>query len=542
MKVKHILLSSAILLGLATSCTDGLDAINENGNAIEESDFPFLKSDIGATIKWFGNYNMLMANGGLASGAHLHERIKSLGLDVYAQYKTGSNHPNNGWVEDYWRGNYTTWLAYLNRSINTARTRNAVDKEWVNFEAIARIQKVYVHSMFSDYIGPNPFSLDLFADPGYYELDKMHTDFFSELDEAVKQFDSNKPTLVNEDRMYSGDILKWKRFANTLRLRLALKLSEINPELCKQQALAAIKADGGLLQPGDDALTKPYEDWGNTYPYSVFTWSKQYMTKSMEMILSGIGGMAYTGPAEGKHPANIDPRALKMWAPSATGNNFQGMNPAPVASGQDAETSYMGESLTGKPDRSIQHMTYTEVCFLLAELVERNILSAGDAGGTAQAWYEKGVQTSFKEWGVENLVTAYLASDAKNLWGTSAKYNDKTNESGNTNLEKIVTQRYIAFYPDLSGQIWNDKRRLNLPAMVIPEVRSEGSGKWPKDNDIKNPLNYAQRSLYPQSEKLNNTEMYDKGVALLPDGDMLTSTLWWASKKANYCTSSTPSK
>lgn len=542
MKIKNILLSSVIFLGMATSCTDGLDAVNENGNAINESDYPFLRSDIGATIKWFGNYNMLMSTGGLASGAHLHERIKSLGLDVYAQYKTGANQPNNGWVEDYWRGNYTTWLAYLNRSINTARERNKADGAWANYEGIARIWKVYVQSMFADYLGPTPFSLDLFADPDYSELDKMHADFFSELDDAVKQLDDKKTTLTTEDRMYNGDILKWKRFANTLRFRLAIKLSEINPDLCKQEALAAIKADGGLIQPGDDALAKPYEDWGNTYPYSVYTWSKQYMTTSMEMILSDIGGMPYTGPTAGKHPDKLDPRALKMWATSATGANFQGMNPNPIASGLESVTSYMSDNLTGNADRSIQLITYNEVCFLLAEAVERNIISSSDAGGTAQAWYEKGVLTSFQEWGIENLAAAYLTSDAKNKWGTSAKYNDKVNDSGNSNLEKIVTQRYIAFYPDLAGQIWNDKRRLNLPAMVIPEKRSEGAGKWPMDNSISNPLNYVQRALYPQSEKMNNTAMYNKAITQLPDGDMLTSSLWWASKKANYCTSSFPSK
>jgi len=187
--------------------------------------------------------------------------------------------------------------------------------------------------------------------------------------------------------------------------------------------------------------------------------------------------------------------------------------------------------------RPMTVMTYTEACLLLAEAVERNFITAGEAGGTAESWYNKGVEASFIDLGLTAADAAtYLASNAKNEYGTSALYSD-TSGPGNTALEKIVTQRYIGFFPDLSNNIWNDKRRLNLPAMEIPVYRNSADGIWPNDDNIKNPKNFIQRLRIPQSEPRINKEYYDAAVQMLGgDGDKNSTSIWWATG-INYCTS-----
>ncbi len=188
---------------------------------------------------------------------------------------------------------------------------------------------------------------------------------------------------------------------------------------------------------------------------------------------------------------------------------------------------------------------YSEFCFIAAEATERfGSLGLNSTGKSAQQWYEDGIRESFKKWRFLNeigdfnnqLVIDYTKSTDKNLWGTSVLYTDDQGK-GNTKLEKIITQKYIASYPDLSLGIWNDKRRLNLPALLIPDYRDGGAGTYPSDGNIQNPKNYIQRTVYPQSEKLINETNYKAGVAQLRDGDKTSSPLWWASKQSNYCTS-----
>lgn len=551
MKINKILLTLIASIGLllTPSCTDGFDELNKNPNAIDKNDYDFSLKNIGTVVKLSGNYNYILENGGLAGGGHLMERIKMISIDRYIQYRTGSQGSNDSYQTDYWKGHYSTYIGMLNGVIRDAGEYE--NRE--NAEAYARIWRAYMQTMFTDYFGPAPFSLDpLDENPDYMPLDELYPILFNELEEAIALFDPEKKLMeANSDPFFGGDITKWKKFANTLRLRMALKMSEIDPAMCKEQATAALKADGGIIDsPEFNALSPAYEEWGNTYPYQVLGWVGMPMSSTVEKILTGIGGMNFAGTAD-NHPAKTDPRAHLLYQASAPYDVnqdpknpkyetfWQGMNTTMADVGNMGSQVGLMSVANFRTDanRKIQHMTYIEVCFLLAEAIERGFVSSADAGGkTAKTWYEEGIKASFEEWGISDKVNDYLASTAKNGYGTSANYDDVAG-AGNTKLEKIVTQRYIVFYPDLGLQVWNDKRRLNLPAWDIPEVRDAGAGTWPSDNNIQNPANYIQRSLYPQTEAMNNTTKYNAGVAQLKHGDKLTSPLWWASKGSNYCTS-----
>ncbi len=533
MKTINILISLFLLAGLL-GCTDGFDALNVNPNEPTEDMYDFSKADMGTVLRDVAQYG----------DAEAHQRVKALGTDVFVQYVAGNATAKN-WTPDdsyqdvYWRRHYNNWMATLNLIIKDAE----IYPNRENSLALARIWRTYAQSKFTDFFGPAPFPKSPEdTDPDYESLDKQYEFFFQELDESVKLFDTSKDFITVQDQIYWGDITKWKRFANSLRLRLAVKLSEIAPEISKQQAQAAFAADGGLIQPGDEARIAGTTGWGRMYPYFMYqvSWTDpQMLMQSMEKILTNIGGIPYAGTAD-IHPENTDPRADRMFEPSPMENAWRGFTAGMRVEDGDPRTRCGRMSTTWvipNDARLLDIFLYSEVCFLAAEAIER--LGVTDPEGkTAKQWYEEGVKTSFGYWSLDDdEIEAYLQSNAKNSYGTSANYDD-TDGAGNTKLEKIITQKYIAGYPDISVETWNDKRRLNLPALEIPEYRDPGAGTYPSDNNIKNPDNYISRMVYPQSEALINKAKYDAGVAQLRDGDKTSSPLWWASKRANYCTSS----
>jgi len=572
MKTKKIILS--LFIGASTSlflasCDDGFDSINTNPNEVTENKHPFYLTDIAQAIQYGVDYNYSQkSNGEPAGGADAHQRVKSLGVDTYVQYNMGNTNgssytTDDGYQSIYWGAYYISHLAKLNLSLSVSEPA-----EDVNATAIALTWRAYLQAQFSDYFGVTPFPTEPTEGvvPEYMSLKDQYTQFFADLDKAAQLFNPNESTITSEP-LYGGNVDQWKRFCNTLRVRFAIKMSEVDANLCSTQIKAALKSEyGGLLASAtDDAMSAPYGGWGSiNNPYTYYygwglTGGKTTMSKTMEKILTGIGGQPYNGAdkVEGVsvvHPAIVDPRGSALFDPcpiiadrdddgNITKVNFpatwQGGIVAqnPEASDYRQKIAEMNlENFSRNFNRPISVMTYPEACFLLAEAVERGFITSAEAGGTADSWYNKGVEASFIKLGLTSADAAtYLMSTDKNLYGTSAPYTD-TSGAGNTALEKIVTQRYIAFFPDLSNNIWNDKRRLNLPAMEIPAYRNTGDGTWPTDGNIQNPKNFVQRTLLPQSEPQINKEYYDAAVQMMGgDGDKNSTPLWW-STGANYCT------
>ncbi|GBU07782.1 hypothetical protein AwDysgo_11130 [Bacteroidales bacterium] len=529
-------------MGLTSSCVD-YDALNENPNKPTSDMYDFNEASLGTTLRYGIDLNFADATGSLVGSAHLHERIKNLNIDFYSQYinpsagwTTRNYLPNDSWNSDLWKAHFQ-WLSALNTIINDGdglvMSQNNVQ--------IARVWRVYIQSQASDFFGPMPFPLVAAENPDYIALDKQYEIFFLELDDAVKKMDANLHVIAGvNDPIYFGVLAYWQSFANSLRLRLAMKLSEVDTQTCSKEAINAINAPGGLMTSGNDARISGTSGWGNAYNYYMYqvSWGeKMSLTTSFEKILTGIGGLAYNGTAT-IHPEKIDPRGVKFFDPSVDGNAWKGVYP-----GLNAENhvnvgknhAFMSEKyILPNEKRKVDCFLYEEVCFLLAEAYERNIISGGTA--LAREWYDKGVISSFGRWDESANVEAYLASTEPNSWGTSAHY-DSNNGDGNSKLEKIITQKYIANYPDVSYQAWNDKRRLNLPAFDVPEYRDPAVG-YVNSKDIKDSKNFISRQAFPQNEMLVNKAKYDAGVLLLGAGkaDNTASNIWW-DVDANYCTS-----
>ena len=136
--------------------------------------------------------------------------------------------------------------------------------EYVNQNAMAKVLRVEVFSKLTDYYGDIPYSeagqgyFGGVLNPRYDRQEDIYADFFVQLDEALAQFDSTAPT-ASEDLYFGGDIAKWKRFANSLKLRIAMHLVKVKPDLAKQKASEAI-ADGVMESNDDTAFVKYQND------------------------------------------------------------------------------------------------------------------------------------------------------------------------------------------------------------------------------------------------------------------------------------------
>jgi hypothetical protein len=428
--------------------------------------------------------------------------------------------------------------------------------------------RVWVASVGVDWFGPIPlagYEGEVVENPPYRSVQDIYTEFFAELTEvnALLSAANTNPIFRNSryDIIFQNDKEKWRQFGNSLHLRLAMRLSEIDATTAKNEAAKAIQA--GVMQSAANNAKLPTANggWGQDYNYTMFqiTWGGPLnLTSSMEKLLSGIGGIDF--PATGiknkrsnialsaNRPAKVDPRGPVMFDPAFQTGDWKGrpdglnivnhpeLTAANFESVDFAEVGFMYNSGAPFKNRPYDLFLFEEVCFLQAEAALR-----GYTTGNAKALYEAGVTASLTTWGVGDKAAAYLASNTKNLAGTSASFDDNSGTlstsgtgDGNTILEKIITQKYVALFPDMSQEAWNDKRRLNLPRTDV--ARDRYTAIWPTPStDVKSTANFIKRVQYPNSEVQGNEVEYNLGVQLLGGADVVNTKIWWDAGK-NYVT------
>lgn len=539
---------SVMMLGL-NSCD--LTGLNYNPNQpTDDVDYNMNEPRLASTLR-----------GGMIIDGDIEQRLKALQIDFYSQmvvdgsgsWKTRNYIQDDGWNTRAWQ-EYLKQIASLNIVI---RSLQAKEGDFVNAIALARVWRVYVHSLASDKFGPMPLPkyTEVEANPPYKSLQDIYTEYFKELGEAIDAFDASAKPIFSDagiDLVYKNDVERWKKFANSLRLRLAVRLSEVDKATCIAEAQKAISAPCGFIaSANDNAKMPPKADgsWGQNYNYCMFQidWGGPLnMSKSVEKLMTNIGGIDFpagvvnksSGKTLANHPAKVDPRGPKMFMPGFDSGDWAGkrfgcrpedFNTGEFVSKNFAELGYIVKDDGSKyVDRPYDFFLAEEVYFLKAELYARGFIA-----GDAKAEYEAGVRASFETWGVGDQTAEYLASTEKNLAGTSANYDDQTG-AGNSALEKIITQKYIAGIPDLAQEGWNDKRRLNLPRLDVGVYR-DPSVYSSTDEDFNKPQNFIKRMKYPVQESLVNKAEYEKAVQMI-GADQVNSNIWW-DKNSNYCTS-----
>jgi hypothetical protein len=507
--------ASMVLLG---ACTKKFDEINTDKNSIATvgpSELPFLFSKAQSTAtnsQW--NYQI----------------AQNLFADQYAQYiaceatyfPSDRNVIRMDWVGAAFNPMYTDVMPQLQTLLTTADPASA---EY----ALADVMWVFTFHRVTDYWGPIPYFQA--GKPGssvpYDAQDKIYDDFFKRLAAAAVTLKANltaKPYGGTADLIYGGDVNKWLKFTNTLRLRLALRISNVDPARAQTEAEAAV-ADGVLTtSPGDDALIQRSLKGGDGNGLSIMSdWNEFRMSAAMESYLKGFNDPrlpVYFLPVEGT-PNTYNGLRNGLTATQLT----QTENLAKSNSHVGARWSSPGAGGVATYLETPQNVMATaEAYFLRAE----GALLGWNMGASAQTLYEQGIANSMAQWGVKDAaaVTAYTnglttpiaPGDFLNS-PPVATIPVKWGATVDVQKQQIATQKWLAMYPD-GMEAWADYRRSRY-LKLYPIANSD------------NPLitntttQWIRRIPFLENEVLVNGAEVEKAKALLNGPDNVLTPLWW---------------
>ena len=538
MKNIILLFLSAVTLALISSCTKNFQSDNTNPNAADPRQLGYDYNNIGGYITSMEQEIVpVKANG--TDDLNQYQLMYNLSADNYSGQQGpsddfGGNDNNNtydmiahaSWsgalFNNFYTNEMTPWA--------TVKIKAAASAPYAY--AVAQVLKVLAMSEVTDAYGPVPytkFRIGALTIP-YDNQQTIYQTFFKELDSALVTFNSyiqknpGQTPLVKIDIIYKSDFTKWIKLANSIKLRLAMRIVYAAPATAQAEAEAAVKS--GVITDNTDNALVPVDGTATSNPlyYTCYSYNDTRMGATMESFLKG-----YKDP---RLPLLFN----KVPVPAGSIPDYHGIRTG-ILVNTAAYRSFSTINL--QPTTPVQLMAAPEVYFLRAEGALRN----WNMNGTAQALYESGVKTSFSQpIGGGNIAagdaTAYLADGASK----PAPYADPVNSSNNinagdarlstvtikwdatagfeTNLERIITQKWIALFPQ-GFEGWTEFRRTGYPKVFpIPDANNRSNGLISTNVQIR-------RLPFPQTEyQLNNAGVL-QGVQLLGGADNGGTKLWW---------------
>jgi hypothetical protein len=338
-----------------------------------------------------------------------------------------------------WDNYYVAVLEDLQAIINTNSAKPdpiAVGGNSVNQIQIARILKAYFYSIVTDKYGDVPYSKALKGDlqVPYDKQQDIYNDLFKELTEAVAGFQSSGGAITG-DIVYNGDLAKWKKFANSLRLSLALRLSKVDPVKGKAEFTAALANPAGVITSNADNFALKYP--GGTYNHPLFN-----------LTLASL--FAISKPLADVMNTYADPRIVKYGQKNAAGNVKgvpYGLNKANAVAWVNSNLDYsLAYDASLKTNSSTAYILTSAYVALMRAQAAITYTTGEDPFTLTQ----KGITDSWAQWGVTGNIATYSA--AIGISGAS------------TPLAKIQEQTWIALYGS-EMNAYNEWRRTGVPAL-----------------------------------------------------------------------------
>ncbi|WP_215223496.1 SusD/RagB family nutrient-binding outer membrane lipoprotein [Echinicola shivajiensis] len=420
---------------------------------------------------------------------------------------------NDSYSAALWDRAYVNYVKDLvNLADITDPTKEGNDASNVNYHAIARIWKVFAFQRITDIYGDVPYFdagkgfIDQNFFPAYDPQEAIYPDLANELEEAVALLDESQINPGSQDLIYGGDLGKWRRFGNSLMLRIGMRMSKVAPNLAQEYVGKAIA--GGVMTSNDDICYISHTDGPEGINRNgigeVFNWDGTNYTNDDQGVLSKtfVDWML----------AGNDPRLEKLsWVRNGgepmglpngyDGNTIENFDPLYTTSARRDDYSRINPLFVLRESPMV-FQTYAEVEFLIAEAIER-----GWATGVAADHYNAGVTAAMKQFMVYDAslevadadITSYLAANPYN----SAEW------------DRILGEQYWAATILNEYEAYANWRRTGFPELTpVNYPGNQTNGTIPR------------RLRYPGAEAANNPEGYSAAVAR-QGPDTYTTRIWW---------------
>jgi hypothetical protein len=510
-------LSIIFFLVLAVSCTEDFETININPNYPASAQPELLLPGIQREMAYnWGDQGWEEGFTVVQYGA----RLQFTSGDTYNWSPSGNPYDN----------------AYASlRDVENIIRDTKENEEAQNYYGVALVMKSWIYSYVTDAYGDVPYAEATNGiengnvTPVFDTQSAIYAGILADLEMANTLL--TDADNISGDIFYDGDIAKWRKFANSLRLRLLMRISDVD----NATAVAGMTQITGnpsaypIFESNDDMT---FVEWNSDNPQPKYdtrsgSFDEVRLSQTLETRLKALGDNRLYVFAQ---PTSNSEKGIF----SEDFDDYVGM-----PNGLDDEAA-LGYSPTGNPDESGSNfisrlgillgcracnpeeasatashtiiMSYSELQFILAEAAERGFISSGDAA----MYYENGIRASFEYYtervaagGWSDIANAMQATD---LDAYVAQANVAYAGTGDEKLAKIALQKWISlFYTGFEG--WSDWRRTGMPE-VTPGPDAVNDGQVPV------------RFQYPNSVKSTNSENYNAAVENM-GADNINTKLWW---------------
>ncbi|OAV68613.1 Starch-binding associating with outer membrane [Bacteroidales bacterium Barb4] len=475
MRNKNIISIALAASFVFASCNDRLDEINENPNATEKPQPAYLLTGVekqGADAYW----GISSSYGSTLLIVQQWAKIQYAEQDRYEFSNSSSE------ITSLWNTGYATLITDLNTILDFSE-----EQANTNYKGVALTLRSWVFSLLTDLHGDIPYKeVGKSVTPAYNTQKEVYEGLLADLSQALTLLDAAKGSIAG-DVIYKGDIAKWKKFANSLKLRIALRLSDRDSNLAGQTIAEVTGNPAGLISDNSETFQFVYSKSPQHNPQASHYDSRDDYRIS-KTIVNALKDLS-------------DPR-LPIYAQlpedSSVGDYAGGGNG--LSNGDANNQGFSKISKPGKyfltPEAPAVIYSYAEVLFNLAEAAARGYIQ-----GNAEDYYKQAITASLNQFGITDVavIAAYLSQD-------KVKYNA-------ANYKKSIgEQKWIAFF----GQgldAFTEWRRLDYPELTAgPAAVLEGK--------------IPTRFFYPGTEQSLNGKSYQSAIAN-QGADLLTTKLWF---------------
>ncbi|MBQ4161944.1 MAG: SusD/RagB family nutrient-binding outer membrane lipoprotein [Parabacteroides sp.] len=290
----RLLVGFLLAIALFSSCDDFLE-INEDPNQVREDD---------VKPEWFLNASIV----GTQMNPEIAERMFILTWNRAARFNRGGGFTigtdNNDYVTLYLSNSYAVkWLNQATKAIQLGNKKIESGEADIfpyyrNVVQMARIWRAYLNAEVSDGIGPIP-ALDAFSGvPGAYDgVEEIYSFILQELREAEAALDNSidMSDMANEDAFYGGNVSMWKKYANSLRMRLAMRIVYVDPQLAQTEFEDAA-SKGYISSLSELAGVQERDGWNDLTGVMSRPWNGQAMSVTFKNLVVGLGNSEFPLP------------------------------------------------------------------------------------------------------------------------------------------------------------------------------------------------------------------------------------------------------